>query len=68
MLEQLALACGVEDLGDLRHDWTVRYRAQLQERGRAFAAGYDWGAVGPGLVAMYEAAAARRPGAIRAAT
>ena len=32
VLEQLALVCGVEDLSDLRQDWSTRYRAQLQER------------------------------------
>jgi glycosyltransferase involved in cell wall biosynthesis len=43
-------------------------RARLEESGRTFAAGYDWSVVGPELVGMYEAAAARRPGDIRSAT
>jgi transcriptional regulator with XRE-family HTH domain len=32
VLEQLALACGVEHLVEVREDWAARYRAQTQER------------------------------------
>src|SRR5262249_31100819 len=35
VLEQIALACGVTDLTEVRRDWTERYRAQLQVPARS---------------------------------
>jgi transcriptional regulator with XRE-family HTH domain len=32
VLKRLAEVCGVVDLAEVRHDWTMRYRAQLEAR------------------------------------